>query len=684
MLHAVLLLALVLTGQAMAQGGGVAHRVSAGTTHVVLARDVGFMVDPSATMTAAEVGALGDSGVMKRVATAHIPMLRIDRNEAFWIRYDVRADAGAPREWMMELGRANVARMQLFARSPQGTWEAFPEAGSAVPFSSRPIAHRHFVFPVRIEPGALNAFLVRVQYAGPSTPQAAIWQPAALRATDTAIFGLFCLYFGLAGGMVLYNLLLYVAVRERAYLLYTACVACTAGSFAASTGLGAQFIWGEFTWWSSHCLSALYSAAMLFSALLVRQFLQTRDRVPNVDRVLRVLAWVCAAGFAASLALPTNLSAMIVVPAAIVLMMVIPGVSLHGALRRWPGARFFAAAWCSLYVGVLLAVGRTFALFEDNLLTENSLAISSAFEMILLSLALADRINDERRQKEEAQARAVDARRVGMAEIATNVLHNVGNTLNSVNVSAELIRSRLANSRSGGLARAVGLMDAQGDDLPRFLRDDERGRMLPGYLRELSGALQREREEMLDHVANLAGNIDHIKRVVATQQAYAGASIVTERIDVGDLIDDALRIAAASSGDGRVAMERVVAPLPPLRLDKTRALQILVNLLANAVQAVAQGLAQGTTTAPRVTVSAAAEGERLRIRVQDNGCGIDRANIARIFQHGWTTRAGGHGFGLHSCANAAEEMGGSLTAQSDGPGTGAIFTLDLPRVEAAR
>ncbi|MGE4242633.1 sensor histidine kinase [Ramlibacter sp.] len=185
---------------------------------------------------------------------------------------------------------------------------------------------------------------------------------------------------------------------------------------------------------------------------------------------------------------------------------------------------------------------------------------------------------------------------------------------------------------------------------------------------------------MQAHLDHLVASVDHIKKVVATQQAYAGSSLLTEQVAPGELVEDALRIANASSPGGSIDVVRDIANTPPVQLDKTRALQILVNLVDNARQAMA---------APRIakrklTVRVDAENSRLRFRVTDSGCGIESADLARIFSHGFTTRAGGHGFGLHSCALAAREMGGNLTAHSDGPETGATFTLDLPFVPAVR
>ena len=270
------------------------------------------------------------------------------------------------------------------------------------------------------------------------------------------------------------------------------------------------------------------------------------------------------------------------------------------------------------------------------------------------------------------------ARVAGMAEIATNVLHNVGNVLNSVNVSAGLVGTQLRNSKLKGLARAVQLMDAHPDDLGEFMTRDARGKQLPGYLRELALVLEGEQQAMAEELRALDKSVDHIKEIVATQQSYAGASHVVESLKVDELLDDALRMNAGALTRHKVDVVKDIAELPPLPLDRHRLLQILVNLIGNAKQAMRDTPGQS----PRITLGAAlvdaADGRALRITVADNGEGISPENLIRVFAHGFTTRKEGHGFGLHSCVLAAQEMGGSLTAHSDGPGHGATFTLQIP------
>jgi PAS domain S-box-containing protein len=282
---------------------------------------------------------------------------------------------------------------------------------------------------------------------------------------------------------------------------------------------------------------------------------------------------------------------------------------------------------------------------------------------------------------ENIHKQLIDAsRQAGMAEIATNVLHNVGNILNSVNISATVVGETLRNSRTRSLVQAVRTMDEHAGDLGAFLTEDPKGKMLPAYLAQLAQALTREQQRMAGELAHLTQSIDHIKSVVATQQSYASGVNFVEPVQVCELAEDAVRMNGGALARQGIKVVRQFATIPAVRLDRARVLQILVNLISNASHALEN--VAGDAHQITLTVDAVA-GSNLRVSVRDEGEGIPARNLTRIFAHGFTTRKSGHGFGLHSCALAARQMGGTLTAHSDGPGRGATFTLELP-IEGAK
>jgi C4-dicarboxylate-specific signal transduction histidine kinase len=263
----------------------------------------------------------------------------------------------------------------------------------------------------------------------------------------------------------------------------------------------------------------------------------------------------------------------------------------------------------------------------------------------------------------------------GMAEVATGVLHNVGNVLNSVNVSAGLVAERLRSSKITGVARLARLFKEQGEGLTRFLTEDTRGRSVPAYLEQLAAHLEQERLELGKELSGLILNVDHIKEIVAMQQDYARVSGVVETVALADLVEDAIKIHGGAYARHGITLERDYAHLQAISVDKHKVLQILVNLIHNSKYAC------DATNLPekRVTIRIkAGSPDGAIIEVADTGVGIPPENLPRIFTQGFTTRKSGHGFGLHSAALAANELGGALTVHSDGPGHGATFTLKLP------
>jgi signal transduction histidine kinase len=225
------------------------------------------------------------------------------------------------------------------------------------------------------------------------------------------------------------------------------------------------------------------------------------------------------------------------------------------------------------------------------------------------------------------------------------------------------------------VSKAAELLTGRNGDLAAYLTQDPNGQKLPGYLAKLGAFLIEENAELLTEVDQLSRNIEHIKEVVAMQQSYAKVSGVFEDLPLDRLVEDAIAMNIGACERHGITLERHFSAAPPVHVDRHRVLQILINLIRNAKYA----LDDSKRRDKRLTISIEpVDGTSVRVAISDNGIGISQENLTRIFGHGFTTRKDGHGFGLHSGANAAKEMDGSLTVQSDGLGHGATFTLELP------
>ncbi len=270
------------------------------------------------------------------------------------------------------------------------------------------------------------------------------------------------------------------------------------------------------------------------------------------------------------------------------------------------------------------------------------------------------------------------ARRAGMAEVATDVLHNVGNVLNSVNVSANLVTERLRQSEAPSLELAAGMIREHQGDLGRFVNEDERGRHLPGFLSELAGALAEDQRQMLDEMKSLTTAVDHIKQIVSLQQVHSRSGGLEEPVDPAAILEEAIRLNLDSFDRHNITVDRRFQEAGPVLLDRHKTLQILVNLISNAKNSLKESVRSKKQIVVGLSIVPGADHDRLRITVADNGIGIPAENLSRIFAFGFSTRPNGHGFGLHSAANLAREMSGTLTADSAGPDCGAAFILELP------
>jgi PAS domain S-box-containing protein len=277
----------------------------------------------------------------------------------------------------------------------------------------------------------------------------------------------------------------------------------------------------------------------------------------------------------------------------------------------------------------------------------------------------------ERREAELALQRLrgqlLEASRLaGRAEIAAGVLHNVGNVLTSVSLSAEQVREIAGDLRIPTFRKAI-----------EVLRQDDPARRekAVSLLDALLQHLDEARARLVGESQSLRERLEHIRKVLRSQQQYARAREVIEEVDVGELIRSAVPLDDGWRDSGIQLQCEVPERLAPLVCDRHKLLQILVNLLRNARDAVREQ----APIEPRVIVRARGGDEGgLVIEVEDNGIGIAQENRARMFAHGFTTKPDGHGFGLHSAALLAAELGGSLHFASAGVGEGCMFTLALP------
>lgn len=328
----------------------------------------------------------------------------------------------------------------------------------------------------------------------------------------------------------------------------------------------------------------------------------------------------------------------------------------------------------SSFTGELIQYTKTGQSYWANLQINPAESESDSVRCIAVVTDISERKTDEKeREQLHGQLREA-ARMAGRAEVATGVLHNVGNVLNSASVSATLIRETLTNSVVTQLVRSADILSQHEADLVQYLTQDVRGVHFPRFVKQVSDSLVKERDSELSEIDSLLTSVEHIREIVASQQSIAGSRRLMEPVQLIETIDQALRINAGGLVRHNVQVLKELEHLPIVEADQHELLQILVNLIKNAKEA-CDFVSRDSRT---LTISACRENDHVRINIADTGIGIREEFLEAIFQHGFSTRVSGNGFGLHSAALSATELGGSLTAHSDGEGLGATFVLRVP------
>lgn len=270
------------------------------------------------------------------------------------------------------------------------------------------------------------------------------------------------------------------------------------------------------------------------------------------------------------------------------------------------------------------------------------------------------------------------AHKAGMADIATGVLHNVGNILNSVNTSCTLIKEKIKESKLDNFIQANGVLRENIDHIEQFVASNPKGKKLLEYYLKLEEPMKKERDEVISQTDRLTEKINLINEVIAAQQSYAGASLETEAASLSDMIDNALSLQAGSIERHSLNVTKKLNATDEVIVHRSKMIHVLVNIIKNAKESMEANHPENKN----LVIETWQDGDLINLSVTDNGMGIKREHLEKIFSHAFTTKKNGHGFGLHSCANYMTEMGGDIEVTSEGEGKGATFKLMFPKITA--
>lgn len=363
--------------------------------------------DPGLTLTLADVQ---EPDTASRFKTDRPPGTALNygyTRSAYWLHLTLRNAGDRPVERMLEIGYARLGSVQFYQPVADGTYQPLM-TGSLMPFATRPYKNRFFVFPLTLPAHSEQVYYLRLQTMSSILVPARLWEPQAFHAYERNDYIGQAWYFGMASAMILFNLLLFIALRDAIYLLYVNFVTCMAFSMAAQNGLVKEFLWPNAPLWSVISTATGYSLTLAAMLVFMRRMLNTEKIIPKFDRLLKILV-----GLFLLLPIMFVVSAQTFLKPAVqlygIMLILIIGIGLYCAFKRQRSAYFFVGAFVLFCFGGVIGIMAALRLLPANILTMNALQFGSALEMLLLAIALADRFNMLRREKEKAQKEALEA-----------------------------------------------------------------------------------------------------------------------------------------------------------------------------------------------------------------------------------------------------------------------------------
>jgi signal transduction histidine kinase/ActR/RegA family two-component response regulator len=584
---------------------------------------------------------------------------------AYWLRLSLKNDSDLALMRMLEISEAGLTSVQFHLANADGSYQSFL-TGRELPFSSRPYPNRFFVLPLTLPAQSLQTLYVRVMSVGPVSIPAKLWQPQAFYAHERSDYASQAWYFGMAMAMALFNLLLFIALRDAIYLLYVNFVTCMAFTLAIQNDLAKEFIWNDAPFWSNISTNVGYSLTLATLLVFTRRMLNTAYLIPKFDRLLKffiVLFLLTPIGFSISLQTIIKPAALLYgVAAALILL-----TGVRCALKRQRSAYFFVAAFSMLCFAAIITVLRALGLVPTNLLTVNALQFGSALEMLLLAFALADRFNLIRREKENAQNENLETQRL--------LVKSLQSSERLLEQRVELRTAEL-DRKNAALRQAMHTLE----DVERIARHDLKTPLVslvaaPGLMRagRVMGAQEEIVLNMIEHAARRALSMVNLS-LDLYQMETGNYDFQPVSVDLSALLLDVTQDLMVHARSKSVSIQ-LSGHLPHVMVEGEDALcySIIANLMKNAVEAAPQG---------SVVNAALEDGARVILRIHNMGVVPESMRESFFAKYSTSGKRGGTGLGTYSSSLLTTIQGGSLTMESSHE-SGTTLSMELTRAPPA-
>ena len=397
---------LLSVGAASAAPQGI-DITGASPTPVVLTRYFDVLEDPTRALTLQDVQSPQHASRFQPVPATSTELNYGFNPSAYWMRLHLRNTSNLALDRLLEIHNARLSSIQL--HQPQSEPEGqLSVTGAAQPFDTRSYQNRFFVFSVQVPAQSERVIYLRLQSTNPLAVPAKLWEPEAFHAYERNDYLIQALYFGLALGMICFNVLLYTALRDPIYLKYVFFAGSMVLTLAAINGLGHEFLWPGASQWSNMSSYVGFSCCMVSLLVFVRHILDTAKVVPLMDQLIQAqIAFYCVLPLGFALSYETFIRPAPVLYGTTSLFVF--ALALFRAVKKQRSAYFFLAAFGMLVIGTFMMILKAYKILGSNAITDNGLQIGSALEMILMAFALADRFNEMRREKSTAQHVALES-----------------------------------------------------------------------------------------------------------------------------------------------------------------------------------------------------------------------------------------------------------------------------------